>query len=553
MRNAWVLWRMDVLRRQRAWTVRVPGLLPTRRHVVALVVTLAVAVTVATCLVLVGVLPAAGEGRDRLLEGGAALLLVLALLRVLTGLSPAGAVTAYEQADLRLVSRTPLRGADLYLGRVWLTQLVPQAAGLLLLGLAVAVAALVTGTPARALVPLAGAGLLYVAASGLAMTLSCLLFTLVLRLPPVLVGPGLFGLGLLVPVALTTLAVSVSPVLLAAGREGGDLTSWPGALLSDPRVESVLAVVRTPEGLALCGAATALALAAGLAVAHLALPTNLHRVRSRLSGGHRWRTTRPFPLTPARATADKDLRLLLRRGLPAWQLLDDVLTLLPVLVGVGLAGQVVAATSADPFLGHLATLANAGLVVVILGMASEALTPLLTSDADGPTLRLLRWHPAAYRGYLAAKSAVAATILAVVGIACAGLVHTVAPWPGAALGAMAVVAVVAAVGEAVCVVVGSAHRPALFRKDLGIADLEPSVRLASGVVTAVVVTTTTPLVVLASVWTGAVPVAVTVLAVLAAVPVAHATAGRLAPAVHRNLVKGDTRATAARRRAATGV
>lgn len=553
MRNAWVLWRMDVLRRQRAWTVRLPQLLPTRRHVVAVIVTLAVAATAATCLVLAVLLSGAGDGRGRLLEGMAVVGLVLAALRALTGLSPAGAVTAYEQADLRLIARTPLGGSHLYLGRVWLAQLVPQALTLLAATTALTVAALVTATPADELVPLYCAGLLWVTASGLAMAVSAALFAVLLRLPPVLIGPAMFGVGLLLPLGLTAVAVLVAPTLIAAGQDAAELAAWPAEVLAQPYVQATLAMVSGPGGLVLTGAVTVLVVAGSVAVVRAALPADLHLIRGRLSGGHRWRTTRPFPATASAATADKDLRLLLRRGLPAWQIVDDVLTLLPTLVGIGLAGQVVAATSDDAFLGYLATLANAGLVVVIMGMASEALTPVLTSDADGPTLRLLRWHPTAYRSYLAAKSGVAAVLLAVIGLVSTGLVHAVAPWPNAALGAMALVVAVAAVSEAICVVVGSAHRPALFRKDLGIADLEPSVRLASGLVTAAVVTVTTPFVLLASAWAGTVPVVLSGVAVVLAAPAAHAAATHLVPAVHRNLTKGDTHATASRRRAATGV
>lgn len=550
-----MLWRLDVLRGHRAWTVRLPQLLPTRRHVVGVIVATGALAAAATCLILMTVLVTTrvANTRGQVIEGAAIVGLALAALRLLAGLSPAGVVTAYEQADLRLISRTPLGGSHLYLGRVWLAQLVPQVIVLGGAALALTVAAGLTATPAHELVPLWCVGLLWLAASGLAMAGSTALFSLILRLPPVLVGPGLFGVGLLAPLALTVLAVLVASTLVTAARDAGGLGGLPSAIMAEPLVRPVLGALDDPRGLALCAATAVLALAAPVLVARAVLPDDLYRIRARLSGGHRWRTVRPFPAHPPAATADKDLRLLLRRGIPAWQVLDDVLTLLPTLVGVGLAGEVISATSEDPFLGHLATLANAGLVVVIMGMASEALTPVLTSDSDGPTLRLLRWHPTAYRRYLAAKSGVAAVILAVIGLVSLGLVHTVAPWPNAALGAMGLTVVLAAVAEAICVVVGSAHRPALFRKDLGIADLEPSVRLASGLLTAAVVTTTGPLVVVASLWGGPISAVATGVVVAAVIPLAHVTAVHLAPAVHRNLTKGDTHASASRRRAATGV
>lgn len=289
------------------------------------------------------------------------------------------------------------------------------------------------------------------------------------------------------------------------------------------------------------GVALALSLlaaaSASILMAARTIRPHLGATRLRLRGGHKWRTNSPLPRGQVAAALSKDARLFARRGLPAWRTLDGVLFILPTIIGMSAAG-VLATNQFGEGAAAGALLANAGLVMLAVGMSSESLSALLSSDSDGPTLRLLRWSPGSFVRYLSAKAGLGAGMLCIFGVVAVVCVAAVAGWRGAS-GDMALVAVaIAAAAESVCVVVGSAVRPTLFRHELGGAELEPSVRLAAGIVSAVAITILTPAVLAAS-YLPTVPWWVMVPAAPASVFLAGVLARSSARVIYRNLTKED--------------
>lgn len=376
------------------------------------------------------------------------------------------------------------------------------------------------------------------AADGMTSAVSCGFFRIAVALRPIFVGPVLFGLGILVPGALAFAAYLVSPELVRIFTKAPSVSGALSALLENQQVRQLLEILHNHQGAVVAAGLFVTVVAYFLTRA--AAPPDPHRVRRALQGGHHWRTNSAFSEKLSGAAGDKDLRLLIRRGIPAWQALDGVADLLPLVVLVALAGNVTSAVAGSPQMTAFATLVNVGTVVVVVSMTSQALTSLLTSDADGPVLRLLSWRPDSLGRYLAAKSAFSAVVLATLGLSAAIFVGTAAAWPGASWLALCLVVSVAAATEAVCVVVGSAHRPAILRKDIGVSELEPAVNLASGLLTGLVITIASPIA-LGALYLPSPGWPITILAAAATIPLSAWIALKAGPRIYLSLENGKHR------------
>lgn len=542
IRAVWAIWRLDVLRRRRWWSTRMPGLLPTPRHV-GMAIALLGAVAMLTAAVVVAValslVPAAAP---EVASGAALLVLAAAATRLAVGLDPHAAVAVYESPDVALLSRTAVTGRVLVLARGLLRPAVPDVLATAGVLAAVLVGTLVSGVGIGDVRVLLVALLTWPVCGALSNATGVATLRLVLRLPARVIAPAVVSFDAASRVAVAGLLVVVAPAVVDASRSasvGGAVT----ALLGHPVAHGVLAVAR---GTALwVGVAVALlCLALACAVAAVAAPPEPLQTQRRLTEGVRWRLNVPFADATARASADKDGRLLVRRGLPAWQTTEGLLGALPFVVGLALVGQMVVAPGPDPsgHTGLLTLLANACAVVAVLGITSDSLLPFLTLDTDGPAVRVLKGARETFRRYLGARAAAGGTALALVTMTYVLLVEAVAPWPGASIIGVALMAGVAVAAEAVVVVAGSAHRPALFRPAVGIPELEPSVRLTSGVVLVGVIALTGPVVLLFARAPGP-PGPIAVLLVLAVVLLPVPLARALAGTVHDRLEGGSIHAS----------
>jgi hypothetical protein len=544
MWSGWVLWRLDVLRSHRVWSTRFPTLLPTRRHVVAVMVLLLVTITAAATVALTaGLSVAQASGHEQAVFDGITIaVMTISAIRLLTMAGPHAILNAFDQADHALLSCTPLTGADIVAGRVWLPHTVFTSICAVAAGTSLALATLVVGGALAQVLPTLGALALLVAAAAMTSAASCAFFSVAVALPPVLVGPVLFGLGIMVPVALALAAHLVSPELAEILTNTSSVQGALSALLENEHVLHLLEILHNHQPAMV--AASLMTTLIAYFLTRAVSPRDIHRVRRALQGGHHWRTNQAFSQSLSASAGGKDVRLLVRRGIPAWQALDGVADLLPLVVLMALAGEVASpvtgATERTTVASLTVILINVCAVVAVVGMTSQALTSLLTSDADGPVLRLLSWRPDSLGRYLAAKSACSAVILATLGLLAAILVGAAASWPGGSWLAVCLVLSIGAATEAVCVVVGSAHRPAILRRDVGVSELEPSVNLASGLLTALVMTIATPLVVGAFYlpnpgWPG------TIAAAVVTIPLAAWIAFKAGPRIYLSLENGGRR------------
>ena len=537
---AWGVWRLDVLRSHRVWMTRYPALLPTRRHVVAVMVMFLVIITATATVALTAALSVAqAVGREQVVfDGISVTLLAASVLRLLTMAGPHAVLNAFDQADHSLLSRTPLTGADIVAGRVWLPRVVFTSICAVTISASLTLATLVVEGGIARIVPIFAALAVLLAVDGMTCAVSCGFFKIAVALRPILVGPVLFGFGILIPGVLAIAAFLVSPALVEIFTKAQSMSGALSAMLENHQVRQLVDILHNYQW-AVAAVGFFITVVAYF-LTRAAAPSNLYQVRRALQGGHHWRTNREFSEKLLGAAGDKDLRLLIRRGIPAWQALDGVADLLPFVVLVALAGNVTNAVAGSPQMTAFATVVNVGIVVAVIGMTSQALTSLLTSDADGPVLRLLSWRPDSLGRYLAAKSAFAAVVLATLGTSAVIFVGTAAAWPGASWLVMCLVVSVAAATEAVCVVVGSAHRPAILRKEIGVSELEPSVSLASGLLTGLVITIAGPLA-LGALYLPSPGWPITILAAAATIPLAAWIALKVGPRIYVSLEKGTHR------------
>lgn len=466
----------------------------------ALVVLLAV-LAISSFLVMVE--PAAWADVFRVAGVLAAIMIVV---RCLNLVSPRRVTDTYEYPDLSLLVTSGARPVDIVAARVMLPALLLEWL-MVLIGLVTlaVVAAVSPGLPVEAIWILVA--LLFLPILGTAARLLSLL---------ILAAANRAGIPLLLAIIVVDLAV---PVLLSVGilifglGIVGELTPTDTTLnlvqlvVANSRLDLILAAFASHSLLSMLAAVAVLVSFVGIAVVQFGWNTDVRQTQQRLKTGLRLRTRVTFSHLLPVASADKDARLLTRRGLPAWDTLDGLVTAIPVilalstvLVTAGLVGLVPDDPRTAGYIGapQILALMTTCLILGVLLFVSDSLTAFLSLDTDGPVQKLLRGHGTAFADFLASRSSVGALVLASVGTLGVVAVHWVMPWPGLAVVAVLVVVCLASAVEALVVCVGTALRPALFRPEVGLPPIEPSVRLISGVALGLVVTLSGPLIVVAS-------------------------------------------------------
>lgn len=479
------MWRFDRRRRQRLWMARLPDLLPHRRRVMTVFGAAWAAVLIGLTLVLTAVygLAAIGSGShtaDLLIASG---ILVLAALRLVNGLTPSGVSGVFETSDVQLMTRGPVSSATVVLARFWLPQTVLWAGVALTLGIAWTLARALTGHP-PVTIPMTVVLILLLVSVQTSLALSVLMTAAVFRAPAVLAAPLLTFSEMLSPAALVLLLGLLLPTVVDSLSSLHDpwlqTMSIIDALGTDAAwtvADSLLGLMSSVVALVIC-CAVSTKLPAAL---NARCPGDYQRM---LQGGLRWRVGPALPEDVRLLIAAKDLRMLVRRGIPAWRLLQDVVDLVPSLIVLVAAGLVV--SSAEAVIGpYLLLSANVGLVLVIVAMASEAFLPLMSADADGAALRMLSWEGQARRRFVYIKAANAAVGLSLIGVIAVGAIQVLSPWPGLSAPLTLLLVGVSAAVEASIVVAGTVSTPALVRPAVGVAEPEPGVRLASAVSTGV--------------------------------------------------------------------
>lgn len=488
------LWRLDRLRAHRAWMLRLPELLPTRRHVVAVMVGISLAITAIATVLLVMLysMALANQSAEEVDEWITSALVMLGIAGMLGGISPSSLVSAFDQKDTKLLVKAGLTARDLLLGRAWFTQMFTWLVILVGFHLSLCIARLMVNLAPFDL-RIFAASLLVLGAGQASYFVSVALFRFIMRLPPVCVAPALTLTGIVSPLILVGALTAVSPTLRELAGASSDISGFLGSVKDHAAVEAVIGALGDPSKVILV-LLVSFALVVGCVVMSRSTASFSTSVVARGIGtGHRWRVGRPFARTMLRASLDKDLRLMFRRGLPFWQMIEDIVALAPTLVLIVSAGYVAGGVD-NEILPLLTTLVNAGIVVVTIAMCSEALVPLVSSDSDGALVRLFRSEQGAMRRYLSAKAATSAAVLAGLGFLAVCSIQVLAPWPGLSFLTAAVMASIAAAVEAVIVVVGTAKQPAIHQREFGTSEVEPSVRLAGGMGTAISVAFFSPLV-----------------------------------------------------------
>jgi hypothetical protein len=539
MSTARILWQLDRRRRRRWWALRFPALMGSPRRFWGV----AAAAAAATFLISFAVtgaavaFAAASSSPDTWWRLVVTAAVIVALLDAARGISAVAGRDAFVDPDVGLLAATGVGGADVVLARLF---------GRLLLGPAVGLSVVWPGACLGALA--AGAGIAEVARSapvvGLLLFARCLgallsvaVLRILLMLPKEATGPCVL-LGALATPALTTGALVglTAPVATALDRSSGPASFVSEALDAFPLNSLVDVVLRA------AAASTAAWLVACLVVvvaaARLA-PARPALVQRHFASGIRYRMGRPLRSRGVLALLDKDVRVLVRRGPSAWQLISDVTMIIPLVGGLALATRALDPGSAASAQFGRALVLMAGVtgLVVVVGIASEALVTLTSVDADGPVVRVLQVQRRLFDRYLALRAVVHSGMLCVAVLAVVLIAGPAAGWTPAMQAARAAAGLAAVAVETVVVVAGSAGRPAFFRPAAGVPALEPSVRLAGGLGSFAVIVVCCPL----AAPTAFLPDGYGLLAALlvaCSVPAAVVAAARLTPPAYRRSAKG---------------
>ena len=298
--------------------------------------------------------------------------------------------------------------------------------------------------------------------------LAVVLFRAILRVPDLARGPVLLGTSLLSPI-LGAGAVLVVGATVVAGDGSSATTAvlvGAGHLLTAWLLWVALALLVTAS----CALATWFLLG----------EVDLGAARSRLSTGPRWRDNRPFSGRLARVVAEKDLRVLLRRGPAAWDAAGGLLGALPGLATISVGLSVLPAQQGSA--SYWAVLVSSSVALCgFVAIAGESLADLSSMDTDGPIRQVLRVRPAQFARLVATRAARHATAVQLLGMVCVLTIAVGTGLPPAALLGLTAVVVLLSVTDAACLTVGSARYPALLRPTAGQPELEPQVRLITSV------------------------------------------------------------------------
>lgn len=490
-----LVWRLDARRRVGMWRLRIPTLpAPPRLYVITGATLAAVAVTVFVGTVAAGATLPTNLDPDRIAAVVLAAVVVLAIAQAAGAMSVDEAVGVVADPDVDLIQRLPVATSSVFVARLLLAQAVPSGAFFLTVVVPVIAAFIVVTGAVVITLQVMMLGLVMVATARCVGRAACLgWLRLLLRTPARWRGPIQLALAVGNP-----LLVALLIVVLARRVVSGVPGDWfrkseavRGTGGGDPRwgrsLEAASSVLAHPAWTAL--AVLGLLCLAGLGVVllcRLSEPVVLTEARTALNAGYPWRLNRPFSAKVARAVTDKDLRLLVRRGPAVWSFLAGTVGLLPGIALIGVAAS--SLPSLTPGIGAAGqeTVGVLSLAVPLTGfmaVASDSLSALANTDAEGPVLDVIKARRPIFLRFLAVRATRQARLtfslaLASIGLIAIGAAGALSP---RSVLALAVLSAAVALLDAVAVVVTSALFPAVVRPTIGLAAPEPQVRAATGI------------------------------------------------------------------------
>ncbi|MFY1677726.1 hypothetical protein [Streptomyces sp. WMMC905] len=476
----WTLWRLDQRRRMRVWCARFPGLLTTPARVMR------VAVTAVTATLLVALLCGAGlwqlVGAERAVTGVRILWAGLLIVNVVAGFSIQAVRGSMLVPDAVLLRQLPLTAAEIATARLLAPAALLAAGTSLVLGGAGTAGAVLTGAlPTTTAVGVLLWGTCGVVASAVvARSCAMVLFWLALLAPPAWSGP-------LIP-------------FLSAGRS---LLSAAACILVFSRwsqPHTVLSAVGSTAGTSTPPlAATAGGLLAGATVAVVLALVALsrldpHTAQLRMTTPGTWRVHRPLPGNPEAAIRAKDVRVLVRRGPQAWELLAGATVVVPVTTACVVIFKVLGPSAGTgPFTQAVVTAITASMLGTVLGILGEVLAPVISMDSEGQARDLLRTVPGALERLGAVRAGAYTLVVTAVGAVLLIVVQLLLRMPASAVIGLAPAVLACAAVEATVLVVASGNHPAPLRPEVMLPEPEPQVRAATMLTTGVMVSVAGPI------------------------------------------------------------